>query len=398
MNLLDISFKRVKKNKKNLYYLFLILFLNIILLLVLAFSTNFLEFVNNTITKNIGFRSLDVLLDDKDLDRVRNIDGVVDVHSSFYDASGVVSSFKNDYFDGNISLNYGSHNTLPLNIVGDSFDDEDSGVAICPIYFFPDTFANNLVYETKNKLNGYDLLNTTFDVKYYSYINYGNSFEKDKEYTKTFKIIGLYNSNDLVIPSNTCYVPFKDIKDINDKFLDNTSTYSYIVVVDKNSNVDKVTDSLKSMGYLDATKRMHVDTSITNTITIASIIVLFIIILIIFILTISLIKKKSINESKYIGILKALGYDNKRIIILYTLEIFLLNLFAFLISLIIFLIIYYILKNTLFASLIYSGFKIKLFLKIYFVSILSTIIIPSIVAIYFYYRLVFKGIVNLIRS
>ncbi len=406
MNYLEylyFSFKRFKNNKKNLYHLILIIFLNFILLSILAFSTNFLEFINNTITKNIGFRSLNVSpnLDKEDygLSLISNLKYVKEVYNSKYDSVSVKSSFENNYFDGSIDLNYANINTLPENVIGSKFSDSDTNVAICPINFYPSSEAYNLIFDNKNILNGYDLLDTDFTVKYYSTKEYGGNLIKDKEYTKIFKIIGLYNSNDLIMPSNSCYISFNDIKEINDIVLkNNTGIYSFIVVVDKKDNVSKVIKELEDLGFKDSEVRMHLDTTLTDIISLASKIVTFIIILAIVFLTISLIKKRLIDESKYIGILKTHGFMNKSIICIYTLEIFLINLIAYIISLIIFLVFYLILKNTLLSSLIYSGFIVKLFIIIYIISILITILIPVIISILAYNKCARKNTISLVRS
>lgn len=73
-----------------------------------------------------------------------------DVHSTNYDTASVESTFKSDELDGYIDLVYANYSILPSNVVGEKFDADDIGFAICPIDFLPSSEAFNLLVDEKN--------------------------------------------------------------------------------------------------------------------------------------------------------------------------------------------------------------------------------------------------------
>ena len=76
--------------------------------------------------------------DNPNYTEILNILHVTEIYDFHYHYSYTFSpTFKNSKYTGNLEFIYGSKNTLPRNIEGNVFDKNDTGVAICPKYFYP---------------------------------------------------------------------------------------------------------------------------------------------------------------------------------------------------------------------------------------------------------------------
>lgn len=94
------------------------------------------------------------------------------------------------------------------------------------------------------------MIGTSFDVNYYSYSESNNKYIPDKTYSKTFKIIGLYNNEDLMLPSNNCFISPKDMIEIIDTgTVINDGVYGFTLVVDDIENVKKVQADLEKLKF-----------------------------------------------------------------------------------------------------------------------------------------------------
>lgn len=407
MKLLDclkISFLNINRNKKNIYFILICIICTILILGILTFQLAFFDYLSNTITKNIGFRTLSVSpilsSDDYGKKQLMSIKYVEEVYSAKYDSASVESDFKSKNLDGYIELNYGSKNTLPKNLVGSSFEDDDINVAICPINFYPSSEAFNLIINKNYLINGYNLLNTSFEITYYSHVFDGYKIVKNKPFNKTFKIIGLYNNKDVMTPSNTCYISSRDLQEIKNKEIisDESSAYGFMVVVDTKDHVKYVINELENIGVYGTAPRIQMDTSIINNIQLICNIILSIILFAVIFLTNLYVKKKIKNSNNIIGILRTIGYSKQIINKLQLIEFLLISIFSYLCGVVFFQTFYIILKKTILSSLIYSGFDIKLYYWSYIFSVIIIIIIPSIINIFYVFKFLKLNITDLIRS
>lgn len=403
-----ISFSIIKliRNKKNIFLILLYVICTIVLLCGMIFRDNFSNYIYNTITKNIGFRSIMVTpnldLNDYGLSKIKNIEHVIDAYSSNYDFISVLSSFKNENYDGYLDLSYGNDTTLPENIIGKKISDDDTGVAICPINFYPSSEAANLMIDGKKIIDGHKLLNTSFEVTYYSYLYENKRMVEKDEFKKDFKIVGLYDSTVVINPSNTCYISSKDIiemKNISKIISDDNSTiFGFIVVVDEKENVSQVINDLVDAGFYQPTIKNQLDTSITNVILLSSNILISVIMMAVIMLTIFYARKKTAYISREIGTLRTFGYKKQDVIFYNSLDICLTNFISYLLGVIISLGIYFTLKNTILKSLIYSGFQIKLFSIDFIFVFLIIFVICSAINIYHILKISKKNITDLIGS
>ena len=139
IDFIKLSFIKFIRNKKNIFYVLILSIFTVILLSLITFEKSLVNYIDNFIVKNIGFRTLSVSPKNSSKDlgysELVNIEHVVDVHSANYDTVSVESSFKTEDLDGYVDFVYANQNTLPNVIIGEKFNASDTGVAICPIFY-----------------------------------------------------------------------------------------------------------------------------------------------------------------------------------------------------------------------------------------------------------------------
>ncbi len=392
IDFLRLSFIRLFRNKKNAFYVIVLSLFTVVLLSLLTFKNSLINYIDNFIIKNIGFRTISVSprddVEDFGYSDLISINHVQDVHSANYNTASVESTFKSDELDGYIDLVYANYSILPTNVVGEKFDADDTGFAICPIDFLPSSEAFNLLVDEKNFLSGYELLNTSFQINYYSYLFDGKRLIENDKYIKEFKIVGIYDAKKVMNPSNTCYISKKDMEEIKSiTTVNNENTiYGFMVVVDNIKNVELVLNDLEKKGFSRVNIRSQIDYDIINKILFACNIVVSVIMASIVIIIINYTKKKYFNDIKSIGLLMTMGYSNNIIVFIYLLEIVYSSIFSYLIGLFLFLIIYNLIKFYFLKGLIYSGFEILLHLNTFLISVFVVIFTSIIVALLYFLK------------
>ena len=392
IDFLRLSFIRLFRNKKNAFYVIILSLFTVVLLSLLTFKNSLINYIDNFIIKNIGFRTISVSprddVEDFGYSDLISINHVQDVHSANYDTASVESTFKSDELDGYIDLVYANYSILPTNVVGEKFDADDTGFAICPIDFLPSSEAFNLLVDEKKILSGYELLNTSFQINYYSYLFDGKRLIENDKYIKEFKIVGIYDAKKVMNPSNTCYISKKDMEEIKSiTTVNNENTiYGFMVVVDNIKNVELVLNDLEKKGFSRVNIRSQIDYDIINKILFACNIVVSVIMASIVIIIINYTKKKYFNDIKSIGLLMTMGYSNNIIVFIYLLEIVYSSIFSYLIGLFLFLIIYNLIKFYFLKGLIYSGFEILLHLNTFLISVFVVIFTSIIVALLYFLK------------
>ena len=392
IDFLKLSFIRLFRNKKNAFYVIVLSLFTVVLLSLLTFKNSLINYIDNFIIKNIGFRTISVSprddVEDFGYSDLISINHVQDVHSANYDTASVESTFKSDELDGYIDLVYANYSILPSNVIGEKFDADDTGFAICPIDFLPSSEAFNLLVDEKKFLSGYELLNTSFQINYYSYLFDGKRLIENDKYIKEFKIVGIYDAKKVMNPSNTCYISKKDMEEIKSiTTVNNENTiYGFMVVVDNIKNVELVLNDLEKKGFSRVNIRSQIDYDIINKILFACNIVVSVIMASIVIIIINYTKKKYFNDIKSIGLLMTMGYSNNIIVFIYLLEIVYSSIFSYLIGLFLFLIIYNLIKFYFLKGLIYSGFEILLHLNTFLISVFVVIFTSIIVALLYFLK------------
>ena len=396
---------KIFRNKKNLYFIIQIAICSSVILLTLTFKQNFDNYLYNKLPQNIGFRTITTGLkenekDDNVINKLKNMEHVETAFSSKYNGYSIDTDFKSNKYDGIISLMYGDKGTLPKIIYGNTLNENDSGKMICPLKFYPSSKAYDTFINSKNIIDGKQLLNNKITATYDSYKIVNEKMEFDKKFTKEFEIVGIYDSEEEAQAFNTCYISAKDMIEIRDKVdhINESANYGYVVVVDKIENVTLVQKKLLSEGFIDADIQNKYDIKNINTINLFSNIILGIGIFIALSLTISYIKKQHLYEQKFIGILKSIGFSKKKIFNIKLIEQFILNFISYILGSILFIIIYLIIKYIVLTKFIIVGFNLLLIFNSFIYSFLMIVIFITIFTIYYLQKDVKQSVLKMIRS
>ena len=402
------TFIGIFRDKRKLFYVVVLLICSLIAFSILTFKNNFDMYVNETITRNIGFRTLSVSpkqdKEDLGLSELNLLEHVIDVYSFQYSSMSVESSFKNENIEGTIELLYGSPDIQPNIIMGRGFQSDDSNVAICPNIFYPDSSAYELQLDNKYTINGNSLLNNEFEVYYTESIfdTDTNTFEDGKKFSEKFKVIGVYDNTSVVNFNNQCYIMSNDIKKMVSKAgLDNIGENSYPyfdLVVDNVDNIEEVMGKIKDLGFRKVSVKNYFDSDMKKTIEVSSIIVVTILVFLTIIISSSYIKKLVINDSWKIGILKTLGYNQMKVLKKYFGEASLINIIIYFFSFLIFEIIFLFLKFIIFSSIQYIGINIRVSLFPVIVTFIIIVIIPLLTMFYNIYKYSKQNIIDLLRK
>lgn len=356
---IKLNLIHIFRNSKNKYYILASVILSTLLLFILNVKTNMYNYISNTIIENVGFRTIligpNYNYDDYGLNTIKNIEHISYTYSSKYASTSIESSFKNNYFDGIITL-------MPSKLIDNN--NLSNGEAICPINFYPSSSADELLVDNSKSLSGRSLLNKTFTIKY-------------NDYLKELKIISLYDSISTSTIANTCYVSDKVIKEIRDyqESSNEGVIYGIIAVVDKKENVTDVLNKLTNLGF-DASIELEADTSMFNNINIICNSLTIIISLALILIIYFYIKKKIYNDNKNIGILRSIGFNKLSLYLYYLNEILLLSLISFIISVIIFITLFLLIKYIYINKYINKIIQISLYLKAFLIPIIIIIILP----------------------
>ena len=406
----------LREKRKVIYFGVILLFVILSLsLFVYRFNTN--KMMEYSIENNIGFNTLAFFpkilnenvsevtkeelneMIESDIIDIKNLEHVVDVYRSGYYDFVAISDFKNDFLDGTLTLIRGNENTLPDIVAGRSFNSDEVGVAICPVHFYPNFEPRQIKKEYV--INGYDLINKSFN------ITYGISDENAEGYTKTFKIVGLYDSSKRFNDNGTCYISGKDITEIvnNEKFATNKNNpmvnsgipVLYAIVDDK-ENINDVKAQMEEMNFFDVKIASVIDTEMVDTIYMSFISVFVIILISVIIIIPAYTKWRLKSEERNIGILRVCGYTEKDVCIVYVLKILMQYIILYCIGLLIFVCVFVFLKENVqtFINFDYMLGGLKINFGAILFSILINVCLPVLIMIPYLRKLSKLTIVNLI--
>lgn len=393
------------RGKKKLSYILVILILVILSLGLFVFRHNIEKLIYNTLTKDIGYRTIvtgfrtkaggfsvggnetsDALkLENdikKDIEDFLNIEHVLDAFNSNNWNTVLVSDLANENVDGTITLLRGSIKILPQITAGKTFEEGETGVAICPEKFYPN--FEPLQINKDKIIDGHTLLNASFTVEYNDYIlNNLHRPEKNQTFTKEFKIVGLYDNSQRMNDNGVCYISVGDITEItNTENAWNKSVLPTLVaVVDTVDNIDNVISQAEKLGFENISLGSSLNMDLINIIRLSIVSVFCLILFTIIILTSAYVKKKINREEKTIALLRTYGYSKNTIRYLYVLEILVTNSFIFIIGIAIFLTSYFIaLQNVVIlvtANLMIGGITIGSLSLIF--TFLITVALPCLI-------------------
>ncbi len=375
---------KLRRDKKNLFLMIFLIICSVVILTTLTFRNNYLKNLQNSIDKSITFRTLVVDPTDDPLsedEKILGVNHVLEVYQNnygFYDIN--VPTYNTENYDGMVELLYGTENILPENVIGKKFSKDDTGVAICPIVFYPWMDGSK---EMKNDyLDGNKLLNTTFEVEreVYKFID-GKVVKSDEKYHKTFKIIGLYDNNEVYQDPFNCYISASDMKDLYDSTIQNNPNvlYGKFAVVDDRSNVEYVMKELSNLGFTSQVQS-YIDSKLINSLkNTCNFIIIFTICIMIFI-SLMYIHKKNINDMYQYGVLKSLGYRNKDILKINIFQLLFMSIISFFIGILIFELLFRFAIIFYQKYFIYNSIFVRHFVDAYLITLIIILFIPTIIS------------------
>lgn len=416
---LKTSFFLLYREKGKKIYTIVILLCCIIIIGILLFNRNIETLLNRGLSNVIGFRTLSVkqrksIEDDELLKNniadLLDIEHVVDVYEDDYRETIITeTNLANENLDGTVTLLRGTTNTLPTIVEGRNFEEGETGVAICPVSFFPssDSIRTNRRYI----IDGRTLIGKTFTVKYHNYLKNSETGEliEDQTFSKEFKIIGVYDVSERFNDTNTCYISAQDMNEIvNTKSSWEKEQYNskikifhnWEVVIDSIDNVNYVANQIENMGFEISGYVSSIDMNYVNTIRIVIIMVLFVTLLTAIVIVRSYAKKMINSEEKNIAILRISGYSKRRVCSIYALKSLINNSIIYIIGVTIGIITFFVLKYNVsyIAGIDLVGGGINLYIFPFLFAFFVIVIIPTIVIIYNIITKSKSNIVELIGS
>lgn len=407
-NILKYSLLKVLRNKKNIFLMLILLIGFLLINCAISYRNYLSNDIDNQINKDLGYRSINVSLNEDSsyseneeysnkYNKLLDIDNILEIYNFQYYYYGAPIL---EYENGFVNFLYGSKNTIPDKIIGETISENDTGVAICPIKFYPYMFDED-EYDG-NYIDGKDVLGTTISIEetIYSKEN-GKIKDSKKTYKKKYKIVGLYDSSLTNDSYDSCFISAKDIKELyNTTYLESNDGRNYstvLVIVDELKNVDNVLNKINTMGFT-AEVQSYINYDYVNKIYFICNIVILLSCISIVILTLLYIKKSNNNSIKEIGIQRALGFDSITINIISTTQLFIIilisNLFGFIFTEIIYRIIKLKFNTYFFIHLIPFDHRIIN----YYPSLLATFLLPLIINGYFIRKRNKKNIIILLKG
>lgn len=281
---------------------------------------------------------------------------------------------------------------LPRIIHGEKYKDGDSNTIVCSEPFYTNEAYKNR--DKKDRTSFKSNLNKEIDISYYDYKLEGKEEKANELHHEKLKVVGLYKRG-ATSNESACYINTTDFERIRDiqhsediEAKRKTLGHNYYsVVVDKKSNVDKVSNELIKMSTITGGVAIGSDFSTMAILLAIAIIILVILIFIVVMMTKSYTKKRKASEEKEI---KNMLKENteKDVSQTYALSMAIQNTFIYIIGLVIFHIIIAIALNKIsvltdfemYINLILSAFD-------YIILFIIIVIIPSTI---FYSKIVNK--------
>lgn len=390
------SFLKTIRDKKNIYFIIIMTLCIFILIATLFFRIVYFALVDDELENNRSSRRIFVISKDAEksfedenydfgYDKILNLEHVVDVYDSRYDFYQITSdTFKNDLYDGGITLAYGSEASQPKYISGERIKNNDTGVAVCSKKFYPTFIEKGLSNSDIQFVDGDNIVGTTFTTEVEKYIRIGDNFVPSGTYKKEYKIIGTFDASETRDYLNTCYISPKDIKEIKD--LTDTNNYDYMisaqsVIIDKYKNVGESMNQIEKMGFI-VDEGLHYDKAMLRKIKLICLIIISITTISIIFLSSLYAKKHNMNNKNEIAIMKAYGYEKKDILMHSLNKLSCLMIISFVTGIILFLIILTILKSLFSNFLLENHIYIGVYMSPY-VSALIVLAITTIATNYF---------------
>jgi len=389
-----LSFSNIKRNYKNKRQIVVFTILLSLLIIDIIFIKNFNGYFNSAISYNIDARTFNIYNANGTLDDVKenlkDVKHISEIYSSRYHYTWGDSNINFNGLDGSVEFYYGTENTAPKSVVGKNIKDVQKGEIICPYNFYPDSSVYDIEIDESKYIKPDQVLNKEFTFTFETYVdNESNAFEYGTPVTKTYKIVGLYDSKAVFNLNNYCYMTLDDLKDLESSkvvsFYGSSDEKTLNIVVDKQKNVAKVQKALFSKGYDYNDVLLEIDGKVVYPIQFASYLFLIVIIISVMLIFRNYLKKKYLNDTKSIGILRVCGFTEKQVFIKEVIENSIILTISYVIGSVLAFVVFVILKNNYLGkiSFVYN-------LSFHVLTIIFTYIVLLVITIGIVYKLLSK--------
>ncbi len=382
-DLLKISFLYLIRRKNNKWFRLILFVCSFLLTLILIISFNLSKLIDKCINNQIGFRTISVVNYNKTdrnqiMDELTGLDNVDDVFLSGRDEIYVTI----DGTEKIVTLKRANIKTIPKVIYGRTINFENKNEIVCPINFYPS--ENEYDIKTINVDND-ELINSKIQI---NYSNYDKKNLSNKNYIKTYEIVGLYQPSSTFDNLTTCYVNSNEVDEIANLFYGNDNQNdpnimvfeSFWLIVDSTSNIESVKNKIEDMGYSYNGINSSLDNNTIKIIKIIMVITLFIVINTIIVITFAYVKKRIIKSNDEISLKKYIGYKKNTIIKIYAFEMFLNNFLIYISSVLLSIIITIICIKTIpflaYINMLIDNIEINI--PVFIINFAIIVIIPII--------------------
>ena len=402
---------KVLREKRNIYFALIITICTVVVIGACTFQNIFVESLNTIIENDSMYNNILIFPREEDVDKygsdyeytfedIYEIEHVVDIYS--LRKNEIYLTDITTYEDGAINFVRGTEYTLPKDIIGETFSEDGTGVAICPIDFYPYLNEPKLYGFEYSFLDGKELIGTTFTVEgdIEDMVN-GEVIDTGEDYKKDFKIIGVYDAKITGGRAASCYVSAKDIDELYDvfwSFMNPNSMSATIVKVDDRSNMSYVMQEISALGYHVNGPQMGVDSGIRITVEMICNAIVAVVIVVTIVLTIAYVKKKVLDDSYDIGLLKALGYQKNDILKINVVQIIMIALAGYVVGLFIFELVYWFVSRYFYGYIVWNSFIIKRYLIGYIVALVIVLTVPGIVDMILIKNRIKRNAISIIKS
>ena len=200
---------------------------------------------------------------------------------------------------------------------------------------------------------------------------------------------------------SSCYVSAKDLDELYDvfwSFMNPDSISATIVKVDDRSNMSYVMQEISALGYRVTGPQMGFDSGTPIIVEMICNAIVAVVIVVTIVLTIAYVKKKILNDSYDIGLLKALGYQKNDILKINVAQIIMIALVGYVIGLFMFEIVYWLTRDLFYGYILWNHFVIKHYLIGYIVALVIVLTVPAIVDMILIKNRIKRNAISIIKS
>lgn len=250
-DILKLSIKSLKHNRKKNS----ILFIPLIVMLVILFLVNVIQYSTNNYINKIG-KSLELRTisgieyvpskyeeTKNEIEKIEHVEWIYNQEEERIFSVLFCNQFSDETKDGSVAIFPATEKVFPELIHGIGLQNSDEYVAIIPSRIYADSefrSVNNIVREDEY-LNGCDFLGKEITI-----------CNTDNSILKSFKVIGIYDSQSNNQNSNI-YIPAKIVKEINKEIEYNPGYFRLNVVVDNISNIEYVEQEMSDKNLIQRT-------------------------------------------------------------------------------------------------------------------------------------------------